>query len=202
MIRCSKFFTLALALALGIQCGSLKAEVVVTVVETSGDVVFSASGTLDLSSLTFDANGGTRASIIPDRSASEPNGSTFTLGETPSVFLANTQYTGITTLGGIFGTNTAGTIASTGTGGRFGIATNVLIVPSGYLSGENIFSTSVFESSDFSTLGLTPGSYVWEWGSDSITMNIIPEPSSALLLGFTVLALAFSRRRNWGNTDN
>ncbi len=56
----------------------------------------------------------------------------------------------------------------------------------------------------FSSLGLTPGTYIWTWGSgadaDSFTMNIgvssVPEPASLMMLGTGSLAiLGFARRR-------
>ncbi|MEZ6192941.1 MAG: PEP-CTERM sorting domain-containing protein [Phycisphaerales bacterium] len=44
----------------------------------------------------------------------------------------------------------------------------------------------IFTGTDFATLGVTEGSYVWSWGSggsaDSLTLNIVPEPASVALL--------------------
>jgi hypothetical protein len=48
------------------------------------------------------------------------------------------------------------------------------------------------------SLGLTVGSYVWSWGGsnpDSLTLNIVPEPTTALLLATGLLGLAVQGRR-------
>ena len=63
----------------------------------------------------------------------------------------------------------------------------LLVVPNGYVSGAPLSGTLTFTGTDLATRGLTPGSYVCSWGSgphaDSLTLNVIPEPTSAALLG-------------------
>lgn len=36
--------------------------------------------------------------------------------------------------------------------------------PSGYISGDSLFGEVTFANSDFTSLGLMPGTYVWSWG--------------------------------------
>jgi hypothetical protein len=67
----------------------------------------------------------------------------------------------------------------------------VLVVPAGYISGTALSEDSTWNNQTFGDLGVTPGTYVWTWGSgstaDSFTLIIgaaaVPEPSSLLLLG-------------------
>ena len=73
--------------------------------------------------------------------------------------------------------------------------------PSGYISGDSLFGEVTFANSDFTSLGLTPGTYVWSWGAgahaDTFTVQIgVPEPSTwaLLLAGFGGLGLVGSRR--------
>jgi hypothetical protein len=75
---------------------------------------------------------------------------------------------------------------------------SVLFVPNGYVSDSPLSDTSTYDSQTFATLGATPGTYVWTWGSgvadDTFTLQIgpavpaIPEPSSLLLLGVGLAA--------------
>jgi hypothetical protein len=76
-------------------------------------------------------------------------------------------------------------------------------VPTGYVSGAALSNTSTYDNATFASLGVTPGAYVWTWGSgahiDSFTLVIgAPEPSGVLLLalplGFVVMLAACHRR--------
>ena len=78
-----------------------------------------------------------------------------------------------------------------------------LIVPDGYTSGdlfEGLASTT-YENQDFASLGLGVGSFTWSWdttgggNADSITLSIVPEPSTALLLASGLVVLGAHRRR-------
>jgi hypothetical protein len=70
----------------------------------------------------------------------------------------------------------------------------VLGPPTDYVSGSALSNDMVFTGQTFASLGLTPGTYTWIWGSgaaaDSLTVQIcaaaVPEPASALLVPFKV----------------
>ena len=79
-----------------------------------------------------------------------------------------------------------------------------LIVPRGYVSGDFLSNSATYSGKTFATLGVTPGTYVWTWGTganQNFTLEIPPTPgppvvstSPATLIG------TFSARLN-GSLD-
>ena len=71
-----------------------------------------------------------------------------------------------------------------------------LVTPLNYLSGSELSNTATWANHTFISLGVTPGSYTWNWGSgahsDFFALDIIegaaavPEPSSILLLALSL----------------
>ena len=75
-------------------------------------------------------------------------------------------------------------------------ASTDLYVPDGYVSGSPLSDTATYDSQTFSSLGATPGTYKWTWGTgpnQNFTLVIgaaaVPEPSTwaMMLLGFAGL---------------
>jgi hypothetical protein len=85
---------------------------------------------------------------------------------------------------------------------NFGNQQGMLILPDGYSSGASLVGLSTIPGTSLASLGMTPASFVWSWGSgssaDSITLNIVPEPSTALLVCTGLLGLAWSGRHRNG----
>jgi PEP-CTERM motif len=107
------------------------------------------------------------------------------------------RYTGLTGPTS-FGSNMLAIFADSGNGDEVGISgiSHELEVPPGYASGISLSDSSTYDNATFSSLGVTPGTYVWTWGSganQNFTLVIgtaaVPEPSSLLLLVVGLAAL-------------
>jgi hypothetical protein len=91
-------------------------------------------------------------------------------------------YTGVTTFPTSFGTEGGEIGTLSGLGDTFGIVPNAtnrtLLVPTGYVSGSFISGSTTYQTSTIVSLGLTPGTYTWSWGSEgnasTIVMTILP----------------------------
>ena len=84
--------------------------------------------------------------------------------------------------------------------GNFGAA---LLVPEGYVSGNALSSSATWNNATFASLGVTPGTYVWTWGTganQNFTLIIgragAPDGGSTVsLLSVALLGLAAVRRK-------
>ena len=84
---------------------------------------------------------------------------------------------------------------------------NELFVPHGYISNSALSSSATWTGATFASLGATPGTYVWTWGTGLPNQNFtliigsgVPPPvpdggSTVSLLGFALLGLAVLRRK-------
>ncbi len=185
-------------LFIGLSPQPSQAALIITMTEGAGDVVGNMSGSLNLAGLS------NNSSFNDMPSSATNNGSLLTRLRLGAAI--NQQ---IWSYPGATGTSDwrvaplpfSEIQATAGSGGIAGIevsATNVFIgVPGGY-SGGPLTSTSTWAGQTFASLNMAPGSYVYTWPGDTLTVNIgpviIPEPSAiALLLGTG--ACVFVRRR-------
>jgi hypothetical protein len=65
--------------------------------------------------------------------------------------------------------------------GIFAPQTDELVLPDGYVSGSALSDNAAYDSQTFNSLGVTPGTYEWTWGSgahaDSFTLDaVVPAP--------------------------
>ena len=81
-------------------------------------------------------------------------------------------------------------------------------MPQGYLSGAALSDTMTFNSATIHSLGLTPGTYTWMWGTGLPNQNFtliipgVPDGGTTVsLLGFALLGLAAVRRKLRGKTS-
>lgn len=170
-----------------------QALAIVTVSQVNNDVLVSASGTLNITGLSYIGGTGYTYGIDPDTA-------TFLVNPGPFSSLYQGNFSRPPSLG----PGTLNVLPISGSGDSFGIAlyydTPTLFVPGGtQYSGGAISGTSVYSNTTIPGLGLTPGTYTWSWGDNSdqrITMQIGPAvavPGPLPLLG-AASALAWSRR--------
>jgi hypothetical protein len=172
-----------------------RAEFVFNLSQVGNNVVVTGLGTLNLAALT----------VGPSGPQDEPNLVPFFAALTSGSGGPYTSYNGVSGPPN-FGTSgsTIPTLSSGDVVGIFGI-NNSLQVPFGYVSGSPLSDTSTFTDATIGSLGLTPGQYLYTWGTgataDSLTVNIVPEPSTALLITFgcsVFLGVCWIRRRRVG----
>jgi VPDSG-CTERM motif len=102
-------------------------------------------------------------------------------------------------------------LADTASGDIVGILISVLggegilTVPQGYVSGSALSSTATWNFTTFASLGVTPGTYVWAWGTGLPNQNFtlviggtgVPDGGTTVsLLGCALLGLAALRRKS------
>jgi hypothetical protein len=133
------------------------------ITEVGSNVIMSGTGTFNLGDLTLAFNYAGTGSVV------FPSIGQLTIGTIPSNIQ---QYSGSTLTGPTnFGGGSGGS-ANSGTGGMFGVGpvgfgTRTILVPNGYVSGGVITGTATYLNKTLSSLGLTPGTYTWSWGSGS-----------------------------------
>ena len=167
----------------------------VTLEQQGSNVVASGSGSIDLTGLTFESS----ASDITI--AIDPSAGTMVIR--PTTGPAGDLYFGL------FGPTSFGSggyiVASSGSGDIAGEVFGTLYVPEG-VSDNPLSSSATWDNATLNSLGVTPGSYEWTWGTgpnQNVTLDImaapIPEPSALSVLGVGLagpaLAGLWRRRR-------
>jgi hypothetical protein len=169
---------------------------IVTLDQVGANVVATGSGPINLMGLTF--NGSFFSS---NQAAVTGGGGIIQTG--PTGFVSADLYSGFSGpasfgTGGVF-------FANTGSGDFVGIdGTGSLVVPHGYVSGAALSDSMTFDNATIHSLGLTPGTYVWTWGSGLPNQNFtliigragVPDGGSTVsLLGCALLGLAALRHK-------
>jgi len=110
------------------------------------------------------------------------------------------NYYNATTYPSNFGTTTSLLQANSSTASATmmfrNLSSNNILIDQNYVPGTAVTGALTWNNQTFNSMGVATGSYVWGWSSDSITLNVVPEPSSLSLvaLGFGGL-IAWNRRR-------
>jgi hypothetical protein len=196
---CAAALGAALLTGYGLSAPPAQAGYVVTLTRQGSDVVATGSGPIDLSGLTFSSGSFTFAEMIPSIAD-------ITTGPI-LVFTATDTYTGVS--GPLNFGGGSPTDANSGNGDSVSIfgGINELVVPAGYVSDSALLDTATYAGSTFSSLGVTPGTYEWTWGSganQNFTLQIgppaVPEPSTwaMIALGFGFLGILGYRKTRGG----
>ncbi len=165
--------------------------------QIGANVVGTGSGALNFIDLNFDSFLHTNAQI-------NPSGGTILTGLQDQVF-AEDIYTGSITGPTSFGSGGL-TNASSGSGFLVGIngALDQVFIPGGITTNQPLPGSATWNNATFASLGLTPGTYTWTWGTGLPNQNYtliiggagVPDGGSTVsLLGCALLGLAALRRK-------
>ena len=184
---------LALVSLLGLGITQSAEAYNVTLEQVGADVVATGSGAFNLMGLDFFASG-----VANGFGVSAING---------TIVMGSGVNTGVDTYNGFTGPTSFGSggdfFANTGSGDFVaiqGFLGGHLYVPHDY-AGAALSDSITFNNSNFATMGLTPGTYVWSWGdgaNQNFTLQIgsVPDGGSTVsLLGFASLGLVALRRK-------
>jgi hypothetical protein len=184
--------SLGAAMLIGLSALSARAGYVVDLTQQGSDVVATGSGPIDLTGLTFFSTDNFSGPVITPNGGDDPINMDILTGPRGQPFDIYTGLTGPASFGS--GGGAGGDSAS---GDFVGMtASTDLYVPDGYVSGSPLSDTATYDSQTFSSLGATPGTYKWTWGTgpnQNFTLVIgaaaVPEPSTwaMMLLGFAGL---------------
>jgi hypothetical protein len=161
--------------------------------QVGNDVVLSGTGSVNLTGLTL---GGEEFLGIPN---------TIAPGQIIIGSLIGCEY--FTGLMGSYNAPFASgsSLAQGDTGPGFGIdnALEELLLPVGYVSNADLDSSSTYDNTTITALGLNPGIYSWSWAGGGVDLIIlssssggttVPEPSTLATLALPLAALLLARR--------
>jgi len=166
----------------GLLAPPAQAAYIVTLAQVGSDVVATGSGTIDLTGVVVGPLNGSLLAFI--------NPSVGDIFAGPAIFTP-VDYYGFVTGPTSFGSG-SGAVASSGSGDLVGIGEGEdVYVPAGYSSGASLSDSATWDNTTFSMLGVTPGTYVWSWGSganaDSFTLETVSVPAPVIGEGLSVV---------------
>ena len=160
-----------------------QANFIVTLQQVGSNVVATGSGAIDLTGLHGPSPANGASAIVP------------VAGDIVTGSGNGTLYLGPISGPTSFGTG-GPTDANSSTGPLVSLLynggiTSSIIVPSGYVSGTLISNGAIYNGQSFASLGVTPGTYEWTWGTgrdaDSLTLQVGPAAVPEPLIGFPFL---------------
>lgn len=191
---------------LGAGVSVTNAGVIITMEESGSDVIATLSGSVDTwTGATLDATN----QLVSASNRLQPNGS-FVFFATTDPNLGSSvspvSYYEVSTYPTSFGTGTSGVSATTSTASTllfvWGKSTQNVYIAGGYVPTTPITGVLTWQNQTFQSLGVTEGSYVWSWGNpsvsgqgDTITLNIVPEPSSHFMALAVLACSGYVMRR-------
>jgi len=168
----------------------------ITMEQMGSNVVANGSGAINLTGLTpagpaAIGGGGIEASAGQIITGSPGSATAYTGLNGPTSFGSGGLFNASTSSGDLFGRFPT----------QFG---GPLLVPLLYTSGDPLTNSMTFDNATFASLGVTPGTYKWTWGTGIPNQNFtliiggagVPDGGSTVsLLGFALLGLAALRRK-------
>ncbi len=169
--------TLAIVLAWLLSVRPAQAGYTVTLQQVGPDVVATGSGAIDLTGLTSLSQSGSLDPYVIPHSVLLPTHGIIGISTGPTS-------SSVDTYSGPAGPTSFGsggpTAASSGSGDMVGIATifwgSFLNVPTGYVSDTFLSDMAIYSGTTLAQLGVTPGTYVWTWGTganQNFTLQIL-----------------------------
>ena len=168
----------------------------VTLEQVGANVVANGSGAINLTGLTFFETTPFGAALVDASRGDIFIGAVSGFNEVDEYF----GFTGPTSFGSGDFFN-----ASVASGDFVGIrAAQLLDVPGGYVSGNALSGSATWNNATFTSLGVTPGTYTWTWGTGLPNQNFtliigragVPDGGSTVsLLGFALFGLVALRRK-------
>ncbi len=194
----------ALLLAAGAVHRPASAAIVMTANEIGSDVVFSYTGTLDITGMTSASEMTIPASRVR---ASEPI--VHFIDAFPSGANSDSYSSAFSSRPSNLGTTSTTVInaATSSATAVFGTTGNTLYLDNRLTASDWLTTTQsgsmTFQGKTLAGLGIVPGTYTWvlnNSAADTITLNAVPEPSSLMLVGAGGVVCVFvsSRRRLMG----
>ena len=147
-------------------------SLLITILESGSNVIISGSGSINTTSLTAFGNTVINGRVQPLNGYCQV-GSGSSSGVDIYQFLSGTGPTSIGT-GGFSFANT-GSVAKLGIDG----INRVIWVPQGYTSGAALSSNSTYNAKSLASMGLTVGTYTWNWGSGDTADSLIIQVGSS-----------------------
>jgi VPDSG-CTERM motif len=176
--------TLAIAITCGISAPA-QANYIVTLEQVGSNVVATGTGAFDLTGLSFAGSNSLGTGIHPSLALAGigPDGSV-------DEWDGTAPFAGPTNFGPGPGTSPDSSSGDTVGNFPYVFGAGVLFVPVGYTSGNLLSDSLTFNNQTFSSLGVTPGTYVWSWGTGANQNFTLVVPDSGSTFGLLVLSLA------------
>jgi len=196
-IRCSLMFTAVTASLFSVQPAQ---AYTVTLEQMGADVVANGSGAINLTGLAFFGPGSFFiTTLVPSlgRISTGPPPPGLGSVDVYRVFSGPANF-------GSGGQHNATEGLSSGNFVGIQASVDELFVPHGYISNSALSSSATWAGATFASLGVTPGTYEWTWGSGLPNQNFtliiggagVPDNGSTVyLLGFALLGVAALRRK-------
>jgi hypothetical protein len=173
-----------------------QAGYIVTLTQVGPNVVATGSGAIDLTGLFLFAPNG-----FGEQAFLDPSSGFISTGPASPVTVLGDGYDGPVVGPTSFGSGFF-TLANSGSGDfvafSFGMPVSTLGVPSGYISGSALSDSATYNGATFASLGVTPGTYEWTWGTganQNFTLKVVtatvPDFGSTFGLLFLSLAALF-----------